>query len=223
MRSAITVGIAIALGATAAQAGSAEKSKMRTIEATADRVAVGAAVFRICEPCHGDQGDDKPAIAASLTSKTFLEAVSDDFLVEVIEKGRPGTAMVSWKGVLTRDQIEGIVAHLRTKTPTEPVKLDESPMRGDANRGLAIFKERCSVCHAGSGSGLEYHQWGTHITGPAFLAQVSNGYLRHIIKNGKSGTAMKAFKGDSPLPELNLTPDQVEDAVAWLRSGKHSP
>ena len=136
--------------------------------------------------------------------------------MRIIEEGRSGTAMVAWKGVLTRAQIEGIVVFLRAQVPTKPAKLDESPVKGDVAKGEALFKRSCATCHDPTGD--RYRQWGTSITGRMFLAQVSDGFLRHLIKNGKSGTAMQPFKGSSPLPELNLRDEDVEHVVAWMRA-----
>ena len=48
--------------------------------------------------------------------------------------------------------------------------------------------------------------------------QVSDGYLRYMIKNGKTGTQMKPFSSKSELSIANLTDLQVEDVIAYLRT-----
>ncbi|MCB9539233.1 MAG: c-type cytochrome [Myxococcales bacterium] len=190
---------------------------MRTVEVTPDKVEQGKALFSLCAPCHAPAEGQTVAHAAHLDSKTFLEAASDSMIVDTILKGRPGTAMVAWSPVLTKAQAEAVVAFLRDRTKTQPAKLDESPVKGDTGRGAEVFVKSCVTCHNMSGG---HREWGTGILRKGFQAAVTPGYLRYIIKHGKSGTAMQPFaKGTSPLPELNLTPEQIEDVVTFLRKG----
>lgn len=187
---------------------------MRTVEVTPEKAAAGAKLFQLCTPCHGTEGKQRAPRAALLTSKTFLEAASDKMLIETMTKGRPGTAMTAWANVLKPEQMEQVVAYLRTQTKTEPAKLDESPLKGDAGDGAKLFMRSCVQCHNMRGG---HREWGTGILRRPFLDTVSNGYLRYMIRNGKSGTSMQAF-AQGPLPELTLTKDQIEHVVAFLRS-----
>jgi mono/diheme cytochrome c family protein len=205
--------LVVLLGASNAWADDA----MRTIEITPAKAEQGKALFSLCAPCHEPAEGQTVAHAAHLDSKTFLEAASDAMIVDTILKGRPGTAMVAWSPVLTKVQAEAIVAYLRDRTKTQPAKLDESPVKGDTGRGAEVFVQSCVTCHNMSGG---HREWGTGILRKGFQAAVTPGYLRYIIKHGKSGTAMQPFaKGTSPLPELNLTPQQIEDVVTFLRKG----
>ena len=189
---------------------------MRTVKVTPEAAATGAKLFSLCAPCHGINGKDRVARAADLSSTTFLEAASDSFLKTTIKNGRPGTAMVAWSNVLDEAQVDALVSYLRHQTPTEPATLDESPTKGDAGEGAKIFMKSCVLCHNMAGG---HREWGTGILRKAFLSQVSNGYPRYIITKGKSGTAMQGFAGNSPLPELNLNAEQVENVIAFLREG----
>lgn len=80
----------------------------------------GADIFHAnCEMCHGPQGhgdgpagqalDPRPRNLADLQTKA-----GDDFLFWRISEGKPGTAMVAWKGILTEEQIWQTVSFLRT-------------------------------------------------------------------------------------------------------------
>ena len=86
----------------------------------ADAAAAGAEVFRTnCEVCHGPQGHGDGPAGQSLDPKprdlAVLQAsVGDDYLFWRISTGKPGTAMVAWKGILTDDQIWQSVAFIRT-------------------------------------------------------------------------------------------------------------
>ena len=194
------------------------KKASRTIEVTEANVAVGAEAFQNCVACHGPKAEGKVGMAPSLASRSFLEAASDEMLVKTISNGRLGTTMSSWKEDLEATDIEGIVAYLRSLNPTEPAMLDESPPHGDAERGKVLFTAVCANCHGRSGSGYQEAGSGSGIGRKVFLDVVTDGYLRHIIKNGKSGTAMGAFAEKSRTAVANLTDQQIEDTIVYLRS-----
>ena len=86
----------------------------------ADAATAGASVFKAnCEACHGSQGHgDGPAGAAlDPAPKDLAELqaqVGDDYLFWRINTGKEGTAMGSWKGILTDEQIWQTVAFIRT-------------------------------------------------------------------------------------------------------------
>ena len=86
----------------------------------ADAAKDGAAVFKInCETCHGPQGHgDGPAGAVldpAPKDLAELQAIAgDDYLFWRISKGKEGTAMVAWKGVLTDEQIWQVISYIRT-------------------------------------------------------------------------------------------------------------
>jgi mono/diheme cytochrome c family protein len=79
-----------------------------------------------CSSCHGKQGEgiDAPA----LNSQQFLTGVTDDQIRGIIAGGVPGTAMPAWLseygGPLTDQQIEEIVAYLRSLEPNAPSRPD---------------------------------------------------------------------------------------------------
>ncbi len=58
---------------------------------------------------------------------------------------------------------------------------------------------------------------GTGIGREAFLDSATNGYLRYVIKHGKSDTPMRGFAGDDPVAVANLDDDEIENVIAYLR------
>lgn len=86
----------------------------------ADAVDEGAEVFGInCEVCHGPRGYGDGPAGQSLEPRPLnlaeLQAkASDDFLFWRISEGKPGTAMVPWKGILTDEQIWQTVSFIRS-------------------------------------------------------------------------------------------------------------
>jgi mono/diheme cytochrome c family protein len=85
-----------------------------------DAIAEGAIVFKInCASCHGPQGHGDGPAGFALDPKPedlskLRVIVRDDYLYWRINKGRDGTAMVAWKGVLTDKQIWQVVAFIKT-------------------------------------------------------------------------------------------------------------
>jgi mono/diheme cytochrome c family protein len=86
----------------------------------ADAAAEGAKVFQsTCSMCHGPQGHGDGPAGESLDPKPknlalLQESAKDDYLFWKISEGKPGTAMVSWKGILTEEQIWQVISFIRT-------------------------------------------------------------------------------------------------------------
>ena len=79
----------------------------------------GKHVFGIyCENCHGVSGKGDGPIGPSLVppaaNLTLLGKKSDEDILSTIRKGRPGTAMPSWKNDLSAQEILDVLAYIRT-------------------------------------------------------------------------------------------------------------
>ena len=170
-----------------------------------------------CVGCHGPEGKGRGGMGPRLASESFLAAASDEMLTNTISKGRMGTTMAAWGNMLPPSQIEALTAYVRSMTPHERVELDESPIDGDLAAGEEVFKTICAMCHGRNGGGYMESSSGTGIGRKVFLEEVSNGYLRYIIKNGKSQTKMKSFREGAPAAVANLTDKQIEDVIAYMR------
>lgn len=70
-----------------------------------------------CTNCHGSQGKGDGPVGQSLippaADLTVTEQKSDKQLLDVIRKGRPGTAMPSWKGDLSDAEIHDVLSYVR--------------------------------------------------------------------------------------------------------------
>jgi mono/diheme cytochrome c family protein len=76
--------------------------------------ANGALVFAAnCSGCHGPDAAGG-AVGPTLISAE-LKAQPDDFFRQTILNGRSGTAMPAWQGRLSDQQIEDVIAFLRSK------------------------------------------------------------------------------------------------------------
>lgn len=65
-----------------------------------------------CAQCHGDQGQGESAL--SLNNPTFLESVSDGFLLHALTEGRSGTTMISYDQILTEQEMFDLVVFIRS-------------------------------------------------------------------------------------------------------------
>ncbi len=95
------------------------RERMTTTSVTGD-VTRGEAVYAAsCQRCHGTRTDRGNAV--HLANMSLLSAASDSFLRYAIVHGRPGTPMLSFQGALGEDDIDNVVALLRSwATPPPP-------------------------------------------------------------------------------------------------------
>lgn len=175
-----------------------------------------------CAVCHG--ADGRGGVGVPLALPSFLPSVSDDFLVATIRHGRPGRVMPAFAH-LGDDRIKAIVGHLRGWMPagSTVVSLPAQAVRGDVQRGKALFAERCAVCHGSNGAGGH----GTGVTfsrprdlpiiapalnNPGFLAAASDQMIKSTLMHGRDGTPMVSFL------KQGLTERDIDDVVSYVRS-----
>ncbi len=81
-----------------------------------------------CVECHGAKGEGGEGTA--LGNATMLAVTPDSFLKAAIERGREGTPMESFAGVLSDDEINSVVAFLRSRASgwdVEDMRFEEPP------------------------------------------------------------------------------------------------
>jgi cytochrome c6 len=87
--------------------------------------------------------------------------------------------------------------------------LFSSQAKADVAAAEATFKAKCAMCHGADGKGKESMK--TRDLGSADVQKQTDAELTNIITNGKP-PKMPAYK--------TMTPDQVKDMVAYIRSLK---
>ncbi len=172
----------------------------------------GQALYgRLCSVCHGAHGEGyKADEAPRLAQHAFLGAVGDAYLRHAIGDGRPGTTMSGWstshRGPLSGNDLDALIAYIRTWDHKPPIQLDDRPLTGNVTNGESIFKRDCVSCHGAQGTGGP----NVHIGSPDLLKDASNGFLRLAIEQGRPGTKMPAFG-------KKLGPGGVNDVLSALR------
>ena len=199
------------------QAAPPAPSKMREVSVTDALVNQGKGAFAACAACHGVQGEGKIGMGPRLNSRSFLGAASDSFLINTIANGRAGTTMIAWGQSLGADTVRALVAYIRSWHEVEPVQLNESPVQGNAENGAKLFREICAACHGRTGAGYQETANGTGIGRRAFLATATNGFIRHLVKHGKSQTKMRPFAKGSRVAVANLSDQEIDDVIVHLR------
>lgn len=192
--------------------------EMRRIEVTPEKVAAGKEKYAACAACHGEDGAGKKGIAPRLAAESFLKAASDDYLVATIAEGRPGTTMIAWGNSMSNEEIESVVAYLRDMVKSEPASLNEDALAGNAEDGAKTWAAICAGCHGKTGAGYQETANGTGIGRKGFLDKASDGFIRYMVRNGKSQTAMRAFQEASPTGVANLTDEQVDGVIKYMRA-----
>jgi len=73
-----------------------------------------------CAVCHGSQGDGKTFAANALyptpknfTAKVTKKELTRERMIESITKGRPGTAMMPWERILSKQEIHSVVKYIQ--------------------------------------------------------------------------------------------------------------
>lgn len=73
-----------------------------------------------CKPCHGEGGNGKTFAANALnpppknfTTEQSRKELTQERMLRSVTQGRPGTAMMPWKDVLSEKEIRSVVHYIR--------------------------------------------------------------------------------------------------------------
>jgi predicted CXXCH cytochrome family protein len=117
-----------------------------------DQELLGTKVFSDnCVGCHGVDGSG--GIGPRLKPSDFVASSTDAQVRDVIENGRAGTAMPAWSGRLSAQEIDAVVALLRSwqgpssSGMTEMGPTEELPFTHEAHSARGVS---CVFCHSGT-------------------------------------------------------------------------
>lgn len=153
--------------------------------ALAARMSPGAQLYVLkgCHACHGLQGEGVVPKHAPR-----LAGLPQDYMVRQLEHFQDGTRGGSFDDLygrqmqlavnsLSTEQIALISRHVARFKSGSPL---DTRLEGDRQRGAAIYKEQCAVCHGEEGGGIADVQ-GTPLAGQLDV------YLAQQIRNYRSG------------------------------------
>jgi len=128
-----------------------------------DMIGRGADVFgKSCATgyCHGAKGG-----SGSTAPRLAARGFSEEYILQTISRGIPGTAMPAFGSVLPREELVAVIAYvdsLNGITPRNPAPEaePEKKLPPEAARGRELFFDslrgfgRCSTCHQVDGFGV---------------------------------------------------------------------
>ncbi len=180
----------------------------------------GSELYRqFCYACH-EEGtetllhDTLDTAVPSIRHPDFLAVASEDFLVENIRLGRPGTSMPAWGatgGGLTDEVIGRLVSYL-LESREERRDITFVPSTDpDPENGERIFREECADCH-----GLtRYEGEASWLGSPGFQQTYSDAVIGHTIIYGREDTLMIGYGIDG---DGDLSDQEVSDVVGFIRT-----
>lgn len=185
---------------------------------TEAQIEKGSQLYMMCAGCHGMEGEGKVGVAPRLNSTNYLAVAPNSLFEETLKKGRAGTNMVAFGATMADEDVQAITAFIRSWQTTQGVELDESELKGSVADGEALYADICSRCHGRSGAGYSEAGSGTGIGRSDFLNVSSDGFLRAVIKDGKDNTQMRSFSTDSPVSVADLTDEEIDSIIQYLRA-----
>ncbi len=170
-----------------------------------------------CVACHGPNGEGAPNVGPALNIQTFLKAANDFTIFDVISDGRPGTAMPSYGqehgGTMNAQDIADLTAFIRLWEATAP-EVQPAPSRSpDPASGGVIFSATCFACHGINGEGTAAVP---ALNSTEMLTRYDDDYFGEGIAQGRPSR-------DMPTWGKVLSPAEIDDVVAYIRSWERAP
>jgi mono/diheme cytochrome c family protein len=181
--------------------GLAPRDRVRTQRlGERDFATDGESLFGVfCAACHGPRGEGRKfptltSVFPAIGEPEFLAVADDNFLRRTLVHGRPGRRMPAWgtkDGGLRPEEIDALVAYLRTLEPKPPTAEEVNAASVDRGKGDLLFQQLCSRCHGARGEG-------SAVAPP--LAAIDNpvthddNRIYGTLTVGVSGTAMGSFR-----------------------------
>jgi len=103
--------------------------EVMSIPSSPELIAAGDRLYHIaCKSCHGVNGFGSP-MAPALNNQIFLSETPDAAIYQIIAGGIPDTLMPAWGSRLNDQDLQSLVAFLRSQEPSAPAILP--PILGD--------------------------------------------------------------------------------------------
>jgi mono/diheme cytochrome c family protein len=174
----------------------------------------GVEIFaELCAQCHGPEGGG--GVGPSLRDPDFQSRNSDQDIFDTINLGHEATAMIAWGEVLTSEQIQQVVEHIRSlqETAGEPSPTTPPSFSQDV---LPIFDAHCADCHGTLGG------W----DGSSYETVLSTGENAPVVIPGDAANSLLAQKilgthdeGAIMPPSGKMGESLIQVVLAWIDAG----
>ena len=153
-----------------------------------------------CAHCHGDVGEGAPNpaqpgdIIPPISTAEYLASRADDAIRTVVAAGLPAAGMAAFEvthgGPLHAEEVDAIVAHIRSWESDPPVQLDGSVSAAALSTNAEfLYPELCAGCHGLAGEGAS----GTALADPGYQEAHDDRQIFDSINLGHAATAMIAW------------------------------
>ncbi|MCL4456307.1 MAG: c-type cytochrome [Nitrospirae bacterium] len=189
---------------------------------TVEKPDEGEALYRMfCIACHTTGKDSYfdeifNRTIPAIMKPAFLKTADEKYIKKVVEDGRAGTQMTSWKataGGLTGVEINNLIAYITKDRPSaKPERFDFAGFKTDLKRGEELYNIRCALCHGKKGQGGEGFL-GLNLRNPV-VQGADPEFLAITVRDGRSETSMPPFgkKG------VGFTDRDIADVVSYVKT-----
>lgn len=171
-----------------------------------------------CVACHGEfgEGGSNPSrpgdVIAPISTAEYLRTRDDFTLRSIIAQGQPNFGMspfgTAFGGPLEEDEIDAIVAYMRSWEEDPPVELPPEVVAETLPlEAQEVYAELCAQCHGPEGGG----GIGPSLRDPQFQSSNTDEEIFETINLGHEATAMIAWG------EI-LSAEQIQELVAYIRA-----
>lgn len=179
----------------------------------------GEALYkRYCVACHAKGKESMydeifNRTIPSIMNPAFLKTADNKLLKKIIEEGRAGTQMTSWKAAaagLSEQEIEEIIHYLTKDRPADrPAPFGFERYRADAKHGEEVYKVRCWFCHGAKGEG----DLGLNLRNPVVQGDDPE-FLAITVRDGRKDTPMPSFGKNG----VGLGDQDIVDVVSFVKT-----
>ena len=148
-----------------------------------------------------------------MADKDLQADSTDQQLFDTINQGHASSAMIGWGEVLTADQIQQLVAFIRSLQPVEPASTPGASALSFAADVAPILQAKCEVCHGVLGG------WDAS----SYTAVMQTGNNAPVVIPGDAENSLLAQKllgthtaGTIMPPGGSLPPAQIQIFLDWI-------
>ncbi len=169
---------------------------------------------QLCAQCHGPNGEG--GFGPSFQNSQFQATRTDTQLFNTINLGHEATAMIGWGDILSAEQIQQLVALIRTFRSSGLATQPGSGEISFAADVMPIFETECVICHGNFG-GWDATSYDAVMTSGDHSPVVIPGVPeRSILARKMVGTQII---GDIMPPGGLLAEDEIQIILDWIKEG----